>query len=67
MYISKNYLAFYSYLLGFELKVLIELKEIKDIYKEPIQKLFRRSMKVTTKDNQEVNPRKNCAKDQDII
>lgn len=55
MYISENYLAFYSYLLGFELKVLIELKEIKDIYKEPIRKLFRHSMRVTTKDNQEVS------------
>lgn len=54
MYISENYLAFYSYLLGFELKVLIELKNIKDIFKEPIRKLFRHSMKVTTKDNQEV-------------
>jgi hypothetical protein len=55
MYISENYLAFYSYLIGFELKVLIELKNIKDIFKEPIRKLFRHSMRVTTKDNQEVN------------
>lgn len=54
MYISENYLAFYSYLIGFELKVLIELKNIKDIYKEPVRKLFRHSMKVTTKDDQEV-------------
>ncbi|KAG2201661.1 hypothetical protein INT47_003887 [Mucor saturninus] len=53
MYISENYLAFYSYLIGFELKVLIELKDIKDIFKEPIRKLFRHSMRVTTKDNQE--------------
>lgn len=55
MYISENYLAFYSYLIGFELKVLIELKDIKDIFKEPIRKLFRHSMRVTTKDNQEVS------------
>ncbi|KAI8085278.1 rab-GTPase-TBC domain-containing protein [Thamnidium elegans] len=54
VYISENYLAFYSYLLGFELKVLIELKDIKDIFKEPVRKLFRHSMRVTTKDNQEV-------------
>lgn len=55
MYISENYLAFYSYLMGFELKILIELKDIKDIIKEPIRKLFRHSMRVVTKENQEVN------------
>lgn len=54
MYISQNYLAFYSYLIGFELKILLELKDIKDIYKEPIKKLLRRELRVTTKDNQEV-------------
>lgn len=55
MYISENYLGFYSYLIGFELKILIELKDIKDIIKEPIRKLFRHSMRILTKDNQEVN------------
>jgi hypothetical protein len=54
MYISENYLGFYSYLIGFELKILIELKNIKDIFKEPVKKLFRHSMRVTTKENQEV-------------
>lgn len=55
MYISENYLGFYSYLIGFELKILIELKDIKDIVKEPVRKLFRHSMRVMTKENQEVN------------
>lgn len=55
MYISENYLGFYSYLIGFELKILIELKDIKDIIKEPIRKLFRHSMRIITKENQEVN------------
>lgn len=54
MYISENYLGFYSYLIGFELKILIELKDIKDIIKEPIRKLFRHSMRIITKENQEV-------------
>lgn len=54
MYISENYLGFYSYLIGFELKILIELKNIKDIIKEPIRKLFRHSMRIITKDGQEV-------------
>ncbi|EPB91190.1 hypothetical protein HMPREF1544_01895 [Mucor circinelloides 1006PhL] len=53
MYISENYLGFYSYLIGFELKILIELKDIKDIIKEPIRKLFRHSMRIITKENQE--------------
>jgi uncharacterized protein Smg (DUF494 family) len=55
MYISENYLGFYSYLIGFELKILIELKDIKDIIKEPIRKLFRHSMRIVTKENQEVH------------
>lgn len=55
MYISENYVGFYSYLLGFELKILVELKNIKDIIKEPIRKLFRHSMRIITKDGQEVS------------
>ncbi|CEP11243.1 hypothetical protein [Parasitella parasitica] len=37
----------------FELKILIELKDIKDIIKEPIRKLFRHSMRIITKEKQE--------------
>ncbi|KAI8362750.1 hypothetical protein BD560DRAFT_178182 [Blakeslea trispora] len=44
LYISENYLGFYSYILGFELKILIELKDIKDIIKEPARKLFRHNI-----------------------
>jgi hypothetical protein len=54
MYISENYLGFYSYLIGFELKILIEIKNIKDIFKEKNKKIFRHSLRIKTKDDQEV-------------
>ncbi|KAI8882932.1 TBC-domain-containing protein [Backusella circina FSU 941] len=53
MYISENFLGFYSYLIGFELKILIEIKNIKDIFKEKNKKIFRHSLRIKTKDDQE--------------
>ncbi|KAL0080965.1 hypothetical protein J3Q64DRAFT_1758223 [Phycomyces blakesleeanus] len=56
LYISENYLGFYSFLLGIEAKTLIELKEIQDIAKEKTKRsMFGDSLKIITKDKVEVN------------
>ncbi|CAG8533184.1 11287_t:CDS:2 [Paraglomus occultum] len=54
MYISENYLCFYSFLLGIETKLLIELKDIRDLVKEKSKRgMISDSIKVITKDGQE--------------
>ncbi|RCI03018.1 hypothetical protein CU098_009655, partial [Rhizopus stolonifer] len=54
LYISENYLAFYSFLLGYETKVLIELKNIQDIKKERSKRgVFPDAIKVILKDKAE--------------
>ncbi|KAI8881685.1 GRAM-domain-containing protein [Backusella circina FSU 941] len=56
MYISENYLAFYSFLLGFETKLLVELKDIQDIKKERSKRgVFSDAIKIVLKDKQEVH------------
>ncbi|CAO3607615.1 unnamed protein product [Cunninghamella echinulata] len=54
LYISENYLGFYSYLLGLETKILIELKNIQDIRKEKSKRgVFADAIKIVMKDKQE--------------
>lgn len=54
LYISENYLGFYSFLLGIETKRLIELKDIQDIKKEKSKReMFDDSLRIITKENQE--------------
>ncbi|KAG1492701.1 hypothetical protein G6F47_011236 [Rhizopus delemar] len=54
LYISENYLAFYSFLLGYETKVLIELKNIEDIKKERSKRgVFPDAIKAILKDKTE--------------
>ncbi|CEG71597.1 hypothetical protein RMATCC62417_07304 [Rhizopus microsporus] len=54
LYISENYLAFYSFLLGYETKVLIELKDIQDIKKERSKRgVFPDAIKTVLKDKTE--------------
>lgn len=56
LYISENYLAFYSFLLGYETKLLIELKDIQDIKKERSKRgVFSDAIKISMKDKSEVN------------
>lgn len=55
LYISENYIAFYSFLLGIETKLLVELKDIQDIKKEKSKRgVFSDAIKLVTKDKQEV-------------
>jgi hypothetical protein len=55
MYISENYLCFYSFLLGIETKVIVELKDVRDLTKEKSKRgMVSDSIKVITKDDQEV-------------
>ncbi|KAI9252175.1 hypothetical protein EDC94DRAFT_525985, partial [Helicostylum pulchrum] len=55
LYISENYLAFYSFLLGYETKLLIELKDIQDIKKEKSKRgVFSDAIKISMKDKSEV-------------
>lgn len=55
LYISENYLAFYSFLLGYETKLLIELKDIQDIKKEKSKRgVFSDAVKISMKDKSEV-------------
>ena len=55
LYISENYVAFYSYLLGYETKLLIELKAIQDIRKEKSKRgVFSDAIKLVMKDKTEV-------------
>ncbi|KAG2237622.1 hypothetical protein INT48_004525 [Thamnidium elegans] len=54
LYISENYLAFYSFLLGYETKLLIELKDIQDIKKEKSKRgVFSDAIKISMKDKSE--------------
>ncbi|CAO3684807.1 unnamed protein product [Umbelopsis ramanniana] len=54
LYISENYIAFYSFLLGIETKLLLELKDIQDIKKEKSKRgVFSDAIKLITKDKQE--------------
>ncbi|KAI7901275.1 rab-GTPase-TBC domain-containing protein [Cokeromyces recurvatus] len=54
IYISENYLAFYSYLLGFETKLLLELKDVQDIKKERSKRgVFSDAIKIYMKDKSE--------------
>lgn len=55
LYISENYLAFYSFLLGYETKLLIELKDVQDIKKEKSKRgVFSDALKISMKDKSEV-------------
>jgi hypothetical protein len=54
IYISENYIGFHSFLLGTELKVLIELKDIQEIKKEKSKGIFDDSLRLITKKKQEV-------------
>lgn len=55
LYISENYLAFYSFLLGYETKLLLELKDIQDIKKERSKRgVFSDAIKISMKDKSEV-------------
>ncbi|KAL7320859.1 GTPase activating protein (GAP) [Mucor circinelloides] len=54
LYISENYLAFYSFLLGYETKLLLELKDIQDIKKERSKRgVFSDAIKISMKDKSE--------------
>ncbi|CEP07863.1 hypothetical protein [Parasitella parasitica] len=54
LYISENYLAFYSFLLGYETKLLLELKDIQDIKKERSKRgVFSDAIKISKKDKSE--------------
>ncbi|CAO3648391.1 unnamed protein product [Mucor hiemalis] len=54
LYISENYLAFYSFLLGYETKLLIELKDVQDIKKEKSKRgVFSDALKISMKDKSE--------------
>ncbi|CAG8486039.1 12791_t:CDS:10 [Acaulospora morrowiae] len=54
MYISENYVCFYSFVLGIETKLFIELKDIQNLFKEKSKRgMISDSIKIITKDNQE--------------
>ena len=53
LYISENFLCFYSYLLGVETKLLVELKDIKSLTKEKVASLSS-AIRITTVDGKEV-------------
>lgn len=56
LYISENYVAFYSYLLGYETKLLVELKDIQDIRKEKSKRgMIADAIKLIMKDKTEVD------------
>jgi hypothetical protein len=55
LYISNSYICFYSFVLGIETKVVIELKDISDLKKEKSKSgVFSDAIKIVTKSNQEV-------------
>lgn len=55
LYLSENYIAFYSFLLGVETKKLIEMKDVQDITKEKSKRsMFSDSLRIKTKDEEEV-------------
>ncbi|KAG0326940.1 hypothetical protein BGZ99_008704 [Dissophora globulifera] len=54
MYISENYLCFYSFMLGMETKIFLELKDIGDLQKEKSKRgVFADAVRVVMKDGQE--------------
>ncbi|KAI7865927.1 rab-GTPase-TBC domain-containing protein [Spinellus fusiger] len=54
IYISENYAAFYSYMLGYETKLLIELKDVQDVKKEKSKRgVFSDAIKLVLKDKSE--------------
>ncbi|KAI9311929.1 hypothetical protein BX666DRAFT_876693 [Dichotomocladium elegans] len=54
LYLSENYIAFYSYLLGYETKLLLELKSIQDIRKEKSKRgVFADAIRLIMKDRTE--------------
>ncbi|KAL1916336.1 uncharacterized protein VTP21DRAFT_5953 [Calcarisporiella thermophila] len=54
MYISENYLCFYSYVLGMETKLVLELKDIQDLKKERSKRgVFSDSLRIIMKDKTE--------------
>ncbi|CAM0141574.1 unnamed protein product [Umbelopsis sp. WA50703] len=54
LYISENYMGFYSFLLGVETKALVELKDIQDMKKEKSKRnMFSDSLLIVTKDKKE--------------
>ncbi|KAF9990589.1 hypothetical protein BGZ75_000786 [Mortierella antarctica] len=54
MYISENYLCFYSFMLGMETKIFLELKDIGDLQKEKSKRgVFDDAIRVVMKDEQE--------------
>lgn len=56
MYISENYIGFYSFLLSVETKLLLEMKNVADIKKEKSRRsVFSDALRIITKDNQEVS------------
>lgn len=55
LYISENYLGFYSYLLGYETKILLELKDCQDIRKAKSKRgVFADAINIVMKDKHEV-------------
>ncbi|KAG0002471.1 hypothetical protein BGZ80_007136 [Entomortierella chlamydospora] len=55
MYISENYLCFYSFMLGMETKIFLELKDIGDLQKEKSKRgVFADAIRVVMKDGQEL-------------
>ncbi|KAG0371872.1 hypothetical protein BGX24_001058 [Mortierella sp. AD032] len=54
MYISENYLCFYSFMLGMETKIFLELKDIGDLQKEKSKRgVFADAIRVVMKDGRE--------------
>ncbi|KAF9182514.1 hypothetical protein BGZ51_004702 [Haplosporangium sp. Z 767] len=54
MYISENYLCFYSFMLGMETKIFLELKDVGDLQKEKSKRgVFADAIRVVMKDEQE--------------
>ncbi|KAF9985443.1 hypothetical protein BGZ65_010830, partial [Modicella reniformis] len=55
MYISENYLCFYSFMLGMETKIFLELKDVGDLQKEKSKRgVFADAIRVVMKDGQEL-------------
>lgn len=54
LYMSENYIGFHSFLLGAETKILIELKDIQELKKEKSKGIFDDSLRIITKDKEEV-------------
>ncbi|KAF9923415.1 hypothetical protein FBU30_006527 [Linnemannia zychae] len=54
MYVSENYLCFYSFMLGMETKIFLELKDIGDLQKEKSKRgVFSDAIRVVMKDGRE--------------